>query len=153
MTEDIEGLAPEIGKVIEQFREDVHARGWTVSAVLGTGGRLRLEFANPLSPTLLGLGLGDHPVPSDVSERVARYIDVEPEFVALSRARPPRGKRKLLGALRGGAGSYGWSSKTFREVTDLLYETRVITREEADWLQTVGPAAMHGTAKSLEDRT
>jgi hypothetical protein len=141
MPEDTESPTPEIREIVEEVRQTLGERGWTVTAVLGPGG-LRLEFANPLSPALLTLGLGPDPVPSDVRERLLTYIDVQPEFVALRGARPPRGKRGLMGALRGGAGSYGWSSQTFREVTDLLYEARVITREEADWLQAVGPAAM-----------
>jgi hypothetical protein len=141
MPEDSESLTPEIREIVEEVRQTEGGRGWTVIAVHGPGG-LRLQFANPLSPAFLGLGLGHDPDPSDARGRLVRYLDVQPEFVALRGARPPRGKRGLLGALRGGAGSYGWSSQTFREVTDLLYEARVITREEADWLQAVGPAAM-----------
>jgi hypothetical protein len=70
------------------------------------------------------------------------YLDRKDEFQKIKGARPPRRKRKLLGALRGGAAHYGWSRDTFDQVTDLLYEARVLYREEWDWLRAVGPASL-----------
>ena len=146
MDDDIESLTPEMRGILDEIRQLVHLHGWTIR-VVHSGAGLRLEFVSPLSPVLIGFGLGSNPVPDVVRKEVLEYIDVQPEFVAVRKARPPRGKRKLLGALRGGAGSYGWSPQVFREVTDLLYEARVITRQEADWLQMVGPAALPGPAR------
>lgn len=87
-----------------------------------------------------GIGPGEHH--DKLRSRMHDFMSQEDEFLATRAAMPPRRKRRLLGAIRGGAGSYGWADPVYRQVTNLLYETHVLSREELAWLQTVGPAGV-----------
>lgn len=132
-------LDPSILQVLHEARRAVGADGWAVR-VERTGTALSFEFRSPLSPVQLGLGLGPNPHSKDLGRRLRSFLKDEEEFSRVPAAQPPPKKRRLLGAMRGGAASYGWSTEMFGQVVDLLYEARVIGRAEWDWLKSVGPA-------------
>jgi hypothetical protein len=132
-------LDPAIREVLREARRSLAPYGWRVT-VERAGKSLSFEFRNPLSPILLGLGLGANPERGELRQTLQRFLKDEDEFSRVQSARPPRNKRRLLGALRGGSAHNEWSPETFSQVIDLLYEARVIVRSEFDWLTTVGPA-------------
>jgi len=132
-------LDPAILEVLREVRRSFEPYGWRVT-VERAGKSLSFQFRNPLSPVLLGLGLGPKPEREELRQRLQRFLRDEDEFSKVQSARPPRNKRRLLGALRGGSAHNGWSRETFTQVVDLLYEARVIVRSELDWLTAVGPA-------------
>jgi hypothetical protein len=132
-------LDPVIREVLREVRRSLAPHGWRVT-VERAGKNLSFEFRNPLSPILLGLGLGPKPERGELRQRLQRFLKDEEEFSRVQSARPPRNKRRLLGALRGGSAHNEWSLETFSQVIALLYEARVIVRSEFDWLTAVGPA-------------
>lgn len=142
-----EDLDPKIRAVLDEMRASLGGFGWTVHAER-RGNNLSFEFTNPLSSMAFGIGFQSDLTPAELRRYLAEQMKDEPEFAQTQLVDPPRRKRRVLGRFRYAAMWYGWSDRVFQEVTDTLVGFRILSKEEAAWLNAVGPGAVTEDIKS-----
>lgn len=135
-------LSEGIRDLLTEFRRDLGPYGWTIHIETSLGGNLSFEFRNRLSSLSLGFGFDPNQSPAAVREEIRLYLQSEPEFARTKLAKPPHGRRPLVGGLRWAATTYGWSSRVFREIIDTLQAADVLSVDEAEWMKIVGPTAL-----------
>ena len=141
-----EDLNPGIRRLLFGVRKELEPFGWRVH-IERSGKQLSFEFRNPLSPVSTGMLFDPGRPLKDINEELIQHVSAEAEFARTKMARPPRRQRELIGGIRWAATSYGWSRKVFREVIDTLRHFRVLSNDEWEWLNTVGPDVL---SKELE---
>jgi len=135
-----EDLDSEIRGLLEDYRAKLGPHGWQIH-VDTVGAHLSFQFDNRLSGTSTGMQFEPGRPLAQVAQQIEEGIHGDPEFARTQQAIAPRRQRRLIGALRYAATLYGWPTKVYEEVIEVLFHLHSISKAEWEWMKAVGPQA------------
>jgi hypothetical protein len=112
-------------------------RGWSIQTRRQED-RVAVEVVDPVFAEAIGISLSLQ----QYATEVGRFLSAArkgKEIEALNAAPRKPTNGKLLQNVRRTASAYSWSFETFRQVVQLLFESRAIREDEFQWLLDSGP--------------